>query len=41
VLPGDSVGYLKKRVQDREKQFVVETIGAIVAGRYRLVARSG
>lgn len=41
VLPGDSVEDLKKRVQDREKQFVVETIGAIAEGRCRLAATAG
>ena len=41
VLPYDSVEDLKKRVQDREKQFVVETIGAIASDRRRVAATAG
>ncbi len=41
VLPGDSVEDLKSRVQDREKQFVVETIGAIARGRLLLLTTAG
>ena len=41
VLPGDSVETLKKRVQNREKTFVVDTFAAIAAGRLRLVIPAG
>jgi phosphoribosylglycinamide formyltransferase 1 len=36
VLPGDSVQSLSDRVQARERQFVVETLGRIVRGDIRL-----
>jgi phosphoribosylglycinamide formyltransferase-1 len=35
VLPGDSLDDLKARVRAREKQFVVETLGQIAAGKIR------
>jgi folate-dependent phosphoribosylglycinamide formyltransferase PurN len=38
VFRGDSVEDLKARVQAREKEFVVETLGQIATGDIRLVA---
>jgi phosphoribosylglycinamide formyltransferase-1 len=38
VLPSDSLHDLKARVQAREKEFVVETIGHIAKGEIRLAA---
>jgi folate-dependent phosphoribosylglycinamide formyltransferase PurN len=38
VFRGDSIDDLKARVQAREKEFVVETLGQIAKGEIRLVA---
>jgi len=36
ILPGDTVGILTSRVQERERRFLVEVLQAIVEGRIRL-----
>ena len=36
VIPGDSVDDLKARVQAREKEFLVETLGQIATGEIEL-----
>ncbi len=41
VLPGDSLDDLKARVQAREKELVVETLGQIAKGDIRLVPGAG
>jgi phosphoribosylglycinamide formyltransferase-1 len=39
VLPGDSLAELKARVQAREKELVVETLGLLANGEIRLPSR--
>lgn len=41
VFRGDSLDDLKARVREREKEFVVETLGQIAKGEIRLVAGAG